>query len=254
MRQPEAVAPMGERRAVALAGDRHRPRRYGDRAGRVDAHARGDRLTRMRIIRPADLVRMPWKNGGGETTEIAVSPEAAGLDRFDWRVSMARVARNGPFSEFAERRSYPGDPGRSRSAADDRRPRADRADRPFGTAVVPGGSADHSHAGRRPGARSQRHDPSRASSSTPSTRLTIVGDRQLGIDGSTALLLCRSGSIGVEIGGAMAELQIRGNAARATSGGGPLEPARRAQSGGVRGSDPAHSALVRCRQPRLEPV
>jgi len=41
-----------------------------------------------------------WKNGGGSTTEIAVSPEGAGLDAFDWRVSMARVERDGPFSAF----------------------------------------------------------------------------------------------------------------------------------------------------------
>jgi environmental stress-induced protein Ves len=44
---------------------------------------------------------MPWKNGGGTTTEIAVSPAGAGLDDFDWRVSMARVESGGPFSLFA---------------------------------------------------------------------------------------------------------------------------------------------------------
>jgi environmental stress-induced protein Ves len=44
---------------------------------------------------------MPWKNGGGVTTEIAVSPIGAGLDDFDWRVSMARVEGGGPFSGFA---------------------------------------------------------------------------------------------------------------------------------------------------------
>ena len=43
---------------------------------------------------------MPWKNGGGETTEIIVSPPAAGMDDFEWRVSMARVAADGPFSVF----------------------------------------------------------------------------------------------------------------------------------------------------------
>ncbi len=55
----------------------------------------------MRIIRGADCRTMPWKNGGGETTEIAVSPAGAPLDAFDWRVSMARVASNGPFSVFS---------------------------------------------------------------------------------------------------------------------------------------------------------
>lgn len=43
---------------------------------------------------------MPWKNGGGVTTEIAVFPEGAGLDDFEWRLSMARVASDGPFSTF----------------------------------------------------------------------------------------------------------------------------------------------------------
>lgn len=43
---------------------------------------------------------MPWKNGGGETTEIVVFPDNAGLSDFDWRVSMARVDGSGPFSSF----------------------------------------------------------------------------------------------------------------------------------------------------------
>ena len=54
----------------------------------------------MRILRAADHKRMPWKNGGGETVEIAVFPEGAGLSQFDWRVSMARVDDDGPFSNF----------------------------------------------------------------------------------------------------------------------------------------------------------
>jgi environmental stress-induced protein Ves len=55
----------------------------------------------MRILRAAGYRVMPWKNGGGTTIEIAVSPEAAGLDDFDWRISMARVETSGPFSSFA---------------------------------------------------------------------------------------------------------------------------------------------------------
>ncbi|MQB45695.1 HutD family protein [Rhizobium sp. ICMP 5592] len=54
----------------------------------------------MRILRASDYKRMPWKNGGGETVEIAVSPDGAGLADFDWRVSMATVATDGPFSVF----------------------------------------------------------------------------------------------------------------------------------------------------------
>lgn len=55
----------------------------------------------MRILRAADHKRMPWKNGGGETTEIAVFPDNSGLGDFDWRVSMARVDGDGPFSSFS---------------------------------------------------------------------------------------------------------------------------------------------------------
>jgi environmental stress-induced protein Ves len=55
----------------------------------------------MQILRAADRRSMPWKNGGGITYEVAVSPEGAGLDGFDWRVSMARLQSDGPFSHFA---------------------------------------------------------------------------------------------------------------------------------------------------------
>ncbi len=55
----------------------------------------------MRILRAADHKRMPWKNGGGVTTEIAVHPDGAGLDSFEWRLSMATVSADGPFSNFA---------------------------------------------------------------------------------------------------------------------------------------------------------
>lgn len=53
-----------------------------------------------RVIRHADCPAMPWKNGGGSTTEVAVFPPGSGLDTFDWRVSMAQVASDGPFSLF----------------------------------------------------------------------------------------------------------------------------------------------------------
>jgi uncharacterized protein len=54
----------------------------------------------MRLLRQAGFRTMPWKNGGGETIEIMASPEGAALDAFDWRISMARVAQDGPFSLF----------------------------------------------------------------------------------------------------------------------------------------------------------
>lgn len=49
----------------------------------------------------AALPAMPWKNGGGSTTEIACWPPGAGIDDFGWRISIARIAQAGPFSVFA---------------------------------------------------------------------------------------------------------------------------------------------------------
>lgn len=42
----------------------------------------------------------PWKNGGGSTMEIAVFPPEAGLMAFDWRISLATITADGPFSSF----------------------------------------------------------------------------------------------------------------------------------------------------------
>ncbi len=56
----------------------------------------------MKILRAADHKRMPWKNGRGETVEIAVFPPAASVEDFDWRISMATVAEDGPFSVFPD--------------------------------------------------------------------------------------------------------------------------------------------------------
>lgn len=54
-------------------------------------------------IRPfaiADLPSSSWKNGGGETREIACHPADAGTDAFGWRLSIATIARDGAFSIF----------------------------------------------------------------------------------------------------------------------------------------------------------
>lgn len=55
-----------------------------------------------RLIRNQELVRVPWKNGGGTTAEVASFPEGSTLDTFGWRISMADVASDGPFSAFPE--------------------------------------------------------------------------------------------------------------------------------------------------------
>jgi environmental stress-induced protein Ves len=52
------------------------------------------------LIPYASLAPAAWKNGGGSTTEIAVEPAGAGFHDFDWRVSLATISEDGPFSVF----------------------------------------------------------------------------------------------------------------------------------------------------------
>lgn len=54
----------------------------------------------IRVLRAADRVAMPWKNGGGITREVAIWPPGSKFDDFDWRISMADVREPGPFSVF----------------------------------------------------------------------------------------------------------------------------------------------------------
>jgi hypothetical protein len=44
---------------------------------------------------------MPWKNGGGSTTQLVIEPPGGSLAAgFDYRLSMAAVPASGPFSSF----------------------------------------------------------------------------------------------------------------------------------------------------------
>ncbi|HYL03522.1 MAG TPA: HutD family protein [Steroidobacteraceae bacterium] len=52
------------------------------------------------VLRAAQRVAVPWKNGGGLTREVAVEPAGSDLERFDWRVSIAEIHAPGPFSRF----------------------------------------------------------------------------------------------------------------------------------------------------------
>jgi environmental stress-induced protein Ves len=51
----------------------------------------------LRVVRAADQPVLPWRNGGGVTSEIAVGPGTP----FAWRASRALVASDGPFSDFS---------------------------------------------------------------------------------------------------------------------------------------------------------
>jgi environmental stress-induced protein Ves len=54
-------------------------------------------------LEPADARIVPWKNGRGTTSELAIWPEDAAFERgdFEWRVACAGVAEAGAFSAFA---------------------------------------------------------------------------------------------------------------------------------------------------------
>ncbi|MGX1884363.1 HutD/Ves family protein [Streptomyces sp. NPDC055287] len=56
----------------------------------------------VRVLRAADREAVAWKNGGGVTRGIAASPEGAGMAEFDWRISLADVEADGPFSAFPD--------------------------------------------------------------------------------------------------------------------------------------------------------
>lgn len=51
----------------------------------------------FQILHPSDFTTTPWKNGGGITHEIA---RKDGVSGFLWRLSIAEVASDGPFSRF----------------------------------------------------------------------------------------------------------------------------------------------------------
>ncbi|MHA7293627.1 HutD/Ves family protein [Arthrobacter sp. HLT1-21] len=57
------------------------------------------------ILLPASAHRrVPWRNGGGHTTELAIRPDDGAATRgsgpFDWRLSIATVDSDGGFSTF----------------------------------------------------------------------------------------------------------------------------------------------------------
>ncbi len=59
----------------------------------------------MQHLHPTDYRTMPWKDGGGSTTELALEPAGGSVSEpFLWRASTARVEASGPFSAFPGRR------------------------------------------------------------------------------------------------------------------------------------------------------
>lgn len=151
----------------------------------------------MKLLPASGHKRMPWKNGGGETIEISVFPEGASLSEFDWRVSMATVASDGPFSAF---------PGIDRTLSilegngmtlliDGRDPaRLTQADEPLAfpadvatsASLIDGTIVDLNVMTRR-GKLTHRV-----------RRLALEGERSLTSDAATAMLFCHRGAVTLE--------------------------------------------------------
>jgi hypothetical protein len=56
-------------------------------------------MTRLTVLHATGYRRVRWKNDGGWTTEIARDPADDAVD-FRWRVSIADIESDGPFSSF----------------------------------------------------------------------------------------------------------------------------------------------------------
>lgn len=54
----------------------------------------------INIISPEQFNTVAWKNGLGQTTELAIN-EGGTLSDFDWRLSIASVTEDGIFSDFS---------------------------------------------------------------------------------------------------------------------------------------------------------
>jgi hypothetical protein len=52
------------------------------------------------LLTPAQFKKIPWKNGRGITTELALNT-GGNVDDFQWRLSIASVTENGLFSDFS---------------------------------------------------------------------------------------------------------------------------------------------------------
>ncbi len=183
----------------------------------------------MKILRSADHKRMPWKNGGGETVEIAISPVGAGLADFDWRVSTATVASDGPFSVF---------PGIDRTLSilegngmqlfiegrepvlltQDSAPLAFAADIAV-SATLPDGTITDLNVMTRRGSLGHTVE-----------RLSIDGQQTTAFPGGTFLLFCADGTLVARTGGESVELDAGDALLLEESDGGRLDLSGRALS------------------------
>ena len=57
-------------------------------------------ISTYRLLKADQRAVVPWKNGGGTTTELAQGLARASDQEWSWRISLADVEQSGPFSIF----------------------------------------------------------------------------------------------------------------------------------------------------------
>jgi environmental stress-induced protein Ves len=57
-------------------------------------------MEQPRIIAAADYRRERWRNGAGWTRQVHANASAAGAHEWDWRISIAEIEADAPFSTF----------------------------------------------------------------------------------------------------------------------------------------------------------
>lgn len=57
-------------------------------------------MTEIKHLPRYACIARPWRNGGGMTQDITMTPAGANDDDFLWRASIATIAADGPFSHW----------------------------------------------------------------------------------------------------------------------------------------------------------
>lgn len=149
--------------------------------------------------------RMPWKNGAGTTTEIAVAPAGSGLDEFDWRLAIADLDRSGPFSSFpgVDRLLMLLPPGAVTLEVDGRQ----RAMAPLDVVAFAGESAVSASLASGP-ARDLNLMLRRGRVEATMEAVVLEAERRVPVDGSLIVLCAIDGSVGIESDGTQVVLEL----------------------------------------------
>jgi environmental stress-induced protein Ves len=148
--------------------------------------------------------RMPWKNGAGTTSEIAVFPAGASLDEFEWRLAIADLDRSGPFSSFpgVDRLLMVLPPGDVALSIDG----TERVLPPLEVLRFAGESAVSASLAAGP-ARDLNLMLRRGRVDAGMGAVTLEGERRLPLDGRRTVLCSIEGGIHLELGGERAVLR-----------------------------------------------